>query len=145
MSDFKNIHIGSIVEIKWKDMKIPMEKTCDFLNCSEDEIHKMFVSIGIESELLLRWSQLLQYDFFRIYSQHMILYAPQGSIHYISKSNSKKIISPQFRKNLYTKEVIRFIVDLVDRGAKSKQKVIDEYRIPKTTLYKWIDKYGNKS
>nr|WP_309872216.1 hypothetical protein [Chryseobacterium sediminis] len=53
------------------------------------------------------------------------------------------MFTPQFRKKLYTQEIISFILDLIDSGKKSKQEVMNEYKIPKTTLYKWMGKYKN--
>jgi len=97
-------------------------------------------SDSLDSDHLLKWSKLLEYDFFRIYSQHLILYSPQSS----SKSNHSKLEKtslPQFRKNIYTKEIIDFIIELIETKKKTKTQVIKEYKIPKTTLYKWIAKY----
>lgn len=50
---------------------------------------------------------------------------------------------PTFRKNIYTKEVIDFILELIETGEKTKAQVIQEYNIPKSTLHKWIYKYKN--
>ena len=54
-----------------------------------------------------------------------------------------KTSAPQFRKNIYTKEVIDFILEQISTEEMTKNQVIERYRIPKTTLYKWISKYGN--
>lgn len=141
MLDFKNIHIGTMVKMKWEEVEISLERACNFLNCSEEEIQEMFVSKSLDSELLLRWSKLLQYDFFRIYTQHLILFSP------LTAENENKILRstsalPEFRKNIYTKELIDFIIELIEKGEKTKLQIIEEYRIPKTTLYKWITKYN---
>ena len=78
-----------------------------------------------------------------MYSQHLILYAP------IKKDDSEKVINnyksslPQFRKNVYTKEVIDYILNKIDTGEMKKSEIIERYNIPKTTLYKWISKYKN--
>ena len=50
---------------------------------------------------------------------------------------------PQFRKNIYTKEVIDFILAQISSGAMTKNQVTEVYKIPKTTLYKWIKKHEN--
>ncbi|MBB6372286.1 hypothetical protein [Chryseobacterium shigense] len=102
-----------------------------------DEIYQ---SKSLDAEILLRWSKLLKYDFFRLYSQHLILYAPASEMYH--KQNEKSEL-PKFRKNIYTKEVIEFILELIENNEKTKQQIITEYRIPKTTLYKWIAKYKN--
>jgi len=86
----------------------------------------------------LKFSKLLEFDFFRIYSQHLILYAPATS-RGISKNNR----FPKFKKNIYTKEIIDFIISEIQQGEKSKAQVMEDYGIPKTTLYKWIQKYKN--
>jgi hypothetical protein len=90
----------------------------------------------------LKWSKILKYDFFRLYSQHLILYSPPDSVKESTKRNHENISLPKFRKNLYTQEIISFVLELIEDGKKSRQQVISDYCIPKTTLYKWIKKYS---
>lgn len=143
-SYFKNIHIGSLVKQRVLELEIETSRICNFFKCSDEEIEQMFLQEELTTGILLKWCKLLGYDFFRVYSQHLILYAPPGSTIYNSSSNEKETKLPQFRKNIYTKEVIDFILELVGSGEKTRQQIIDEYKIPKTTLYKWISKYGLK-
>lgn len=138
--NFKEIHIGNIIKSLWEKSDISMERTQNFFKLDKEDILKMFQHSNIDCESLLKWSKLLEYDFFRLYSQHLILYAPQASMH--CDSAVKQTNLPQFRKNLYTPNVIYFILQLIKKGEKTKQEIIREYRIPKTTLYKWIDKYS---
>lgn len=117
---------------------IEISRLCNFMKSTEEEIPEMYKEEHLSTDLLLKWSKLLEYDFFRLYSQHLIL----------SSSSSKglfenKTSAPQFRKNIYTKEVIDFILEQISTGEITKNQVIERYRIPKTTLYKWISKYGN--
>ena len=112
-------------------------RICNFFNCTEDEVIEMYQQENLPTDILLKWSKLLEYDFFRIYSQHLILYAPIKS----ENPNREKSLLPQFRKNIYTKEIITFILEQIDSGAMTKIEVMEQYKIPKTTLYKWIDKY----
>ncbi|WP_315941749.1 hypothetical protein [Chryseobacterium paludis] len=98
----------------------------------------MFKEESISVDILLKWCKLLEYDFFRIYSQHLIMYSPPASINY-NKSTSKL---PSFRKNIYTKEIIEFILNLMATEQKTKKQIIEEYNIPKTTLYKWLIKHS---
>lgn len=123
-----------------KENKIELSRICNFLNCSEKEVFDMYKTESLDTNTLLRWSKLLEYDFFRVYTQHLILFSPQSPVNKNGESNSKSNL-PQFRKNIYTREVIDFILELIDTGSKTKLQIIDEYNIPKTTLYKWIDKY----
>lgn len=142
MIDLKNIHIGQLIEKRVLENKIELSRICSFLNCSEKEIDQMYASRGIDSAMLLRWSKLLRYDFFRIYSQHIMLFS---SNHKYEKDVSKETSLPQFRKNIYTKEIIDFILNSLKTGEKTKQQIIDDYKIPKTTLYKWINKYNQEN
>lgn len=137
--DYKNIHIGELLKQQVTDSGIKISRICNFFNCAEKEIDKMFVSKSLDSDILLKWCKLLKYDFFRIYSQHLIFFSPQGINN--KKKENKVSKLPQFRKNFYSKEIIDFILELIDSKKYSKQQIIDKYNIPKTTLYKWIKKY----
>ncbi len=136
--DFKNIHIGGMIQKRVLESGIEIPRICKFLKCSEDEINIMYTSKSLDSELILRWSKLLEYDFFRIYTQHLILYAP---VLVRETEVKQKSDLPRFRKNIYTKEIIDFILSQIENGEKTRAQVIEEYRIPKTTLYKWLGKY----
>lgn len=138
--DYKNIHIGQIVESRITEMGIEMSRICNFMKCPEEEIEKMFEQKSLDTEILLKWSKLLEYDFFRLYSQHIILYSPP-SMEKQDETKKKKTKLPLFRKNVYTKGVIDFILEQIHTGEMTKEDVIQQYRIPKTTLYKWIQKY----
>lgn len=139
--NFKNIHIGQMIEQRVVESGIEISRICNFFKCTEEEILKMYQSHSIDSETLLKWSKLLEYDFFRIYTQHLILYAPPSEGNIPENKTSEKSKLPQFRKNTYTKQVIDFIMEMIDTGEKTKAQIITEYKIPKTTLYKWISKY----
>ena len=134
---FKEIHIGKLIEARLNEVDIDFARLNNFLQCTDDEIKETFSKESIDAMMLLRWSKILEYDFFRVYSQHLIFYSPP------SKRNldDKKSSLPQFRKNIYTQEVIDFIIKQIRNGNKTKIQIIDEYGIPKTTLYKWLKKY----
>lgn len=139
--NFKEINIGELIENRVTEIGLEMPRICTYLKLKEQDILKIYQTKSIDSEIILQFSKLLEYDFFRIYSQHLILYAP-----FVTQQNGKKekkTSLPQFRKNIYTKEVIYFILKLIKTGKKTKLQIIKEYQIPKTTLYKWISKYEN--
>ncbi len=48
---------------------------------------------------------------------------------------------PQFRKNVYTTEIISFFLEMLEKNEITKREIIETYNIPKTTLYKWIKKH----
>ncbi len=139
MTNFKAIHIGKLIEKRVIECEVEMSRICNFMKCPQEDINKMYEAKSLDAELLLRWSKLLEYDFFRIYTQHLILYAPPS--HGGDTHKKIKTALPQFRKNIYTREIIDFVLELIEKGEKTKLQVIEEYRIPKTTLYKWIGKY----
>ncbi|RKS96406.1 transposase [Chryseobacterium defluvii] len=140
--NFKSIHIGQTVEQGVADRKIELFRICNFFTCTEEEIKEMYQQKSLETETLLKWSKLLNYDFFRVYSQHLILYAPPTTKERDQKFKETKL--PQFRKNIYTKEVIDFILEQIQTGEMTKVEVMKKYCIPKTTLYKWLIKHGKQ-
>lgn len=136
--NFKEIHIGNLISQRVTESGIEISRICNFFKCNQEEIEKMYQAKSLDTEVLLRWSKLLEYDFFRIYSQHLILYAPPSAR---KEKGNKKSNLPKFRKNIYTKEVIDFIIEQIETGEMTKNEVMARYNIPKTTLYKWISKH----
>ena len=139
--NFKNIHIGTLINQAVTESGIAMSRICNFMKCEEEEVKQIYLQENLSTDILLKWSKLLEYDFFRIYSQHLILYAPVSADNENTKTQKTNL--PQFRKNIYTKEIIDFILEQVSSGEMTKTQVMEKYKIPKTTLYKWISKYRN--
>lgn len=138
--DLKNIHIGSLISLRIEECKMEVFRICNFLKCTKDELNSMLLKKDLDTEILLKFSILLEYDFFRLYSQYLILYAPPARADYIRNENTKSKL-PQYRKNIYTRELVDFILEQIEDGNKTKVQIIEEYRIPKSTLYKWQNKY----
>ncbi|WP_426480556.1 transposase [Chryseobacterium sp. R2ACT005] len=136
--EFKDIHIGRLIEKRVLECELDLERICSFFMCSTEEVYRMYHLKSMDSEIILRWSKLTEYDFFRIYTQHLILYSPATE----SNVKASSTTLPRFKKNIYTKEIIDFFLELINSGEKSKNEIIEEYNIPKTTLYKWVVKYG---
>lgn len=140
MDNFKNINIGELIRLRVKECNIDTLRICNFLSCSDKEVTEMYDAKSIDSEILLRMSKLLEYDFFRVYTQHLILYAPQSEKYCYKTEQKNKSKLPQFRKNIYTNAIIEFILGRIERGEITKEQVTKIYNIPKTTLYRWISK-----
>lgn len=136
---YKNIHIGQLIFRLVTEKEIDDDRIVKFLKVPSSKIKEMYQSKDLGTEMLLLWSKLLEYDFFRIYSQHLLLYAPPASLNYKKKETVSKL--PQFRKNVYTTEIINFIVELYHNKEMTQKEIMDQYNIPKTTLYKWIKKH----
>lgn len=147
IGNFRNIHIGSLVAQRMKECGIDLERAAKFIDVSVMEIEQMFTLKSLDSHVLLRWCKLLKYDFFRIYSQHLILYAPQHRSK-IEKNNDEKeseSLLPVFKKHIYTQEIIEYLVELVDTGQKTARDIQIDYNIPATTVLRWIDKTKKKN
>jgi hypothetical protein len=116
--NFKDIHIGSLISRRAADCSIEQSRICKFFKCTEADVEKMLLQKNLSTDLVLKWSKLLEYDFFRLYSQHLILYSPQSSTEYNQVAVKKKSTLPEFRKNIYNKEIIDFILELIKSGKK---------------------------
>lgn len=137
--NFRHIHIGKMIESAVTESGIELSRICNFFKCAENEIEEIYCSENLPTNILLKWCKLLEYDFFRIYSQHLILYAPSSAKKLAEEKQKNQL--PQFRKNIYTKEIIDFILEQIFSEKMTKNEVMENYNIPKTTLYKWISKY----
>ncbi|MGG5209066.1 transposase [Chryseobacterium sp. MIQD13] len=135
--NLKSIHIGKLIYERVNELRMPVGRIEKFMKCSEEEIEQMYQESSIDTFFLLKWSKLLEYDFFRLYSGHLILYAPPARTHSISKGKDSL---PAFRKHIYTEEVKNFILEKIANKEMTLNEVILKYRIPKTTLYTWIKK-----
>ena len=69
----------------------------------------------------------------------MILYAPSASS-IKSKNFSEKNTELAFRKNIYTKEIKDYIIELVLKKEKTRTEIVEKYHIPKNTLFRWLKK-----
>jgi len=138
--DFKEINIGELIYdiVKLKD--IDESRILNFFNNKDFDLNQVFSSKYINTEDLLKWSKLLKYDLFRIYSQHLMLYANMEPL--VAKEDVNQYQVPIFKKSIYTKEIIRFICELINTKKMTIEQVIKEYNIPKTTLYRWLKKYN---
>ena len=59
----------------------------------------------------------------------------------LNKTGNVEIEGIQIRKNVYTKELIEFLVNKVRNNQMNSSQVITQYGIPKTIFYKWLKKY----
>lgn len=135
---YKEIHIGNFIKERAEELAISTERICNFLKKDEESVEKIYKSASIETDLLLRCSKLLEYDFFRLYSSHLILYSPPSAVDKKKNHRSDKI--PYFRKNIYTQEIKEFIIRKIQSGEMTQTDIIKEYSIPKSTLHRWLQK-----
>ncbi|WP_265131065.1 transposase [Chryseobacterium oranimense] len=140
--NLKDIHIGQSIRERVLELNISIERICKFMhyNYNESEIEEMYNSKSIDCDLLLRWSKLLEYDFFRLYVEHLILYSPMPKNSSVHTSNFSTKRNLAFRKNIYTKEIKDFIINKIKSGSMTHSEVTATYNIPKTTVCRWIVK-----
>lgn len=136
----KQIHIGQLIQMRCSELEVDDTRLDTVLKDFEITKETLFQSEAVNTNLLLKLSKLLDYDFFRIYTQHIILYAPPSAPQNLKKSTTKSKL-PEFRKNIYTVEIIQFVIEKITSKEKTVREIMDEYKIPKTTLYKWLTKY----
>lgn len=138
--NFKQIHIGELIRKIVKEDQLDPYKICSYLEISETELTKMYHSKSLDSELLLKLSKVIKYDLFRVYSQHLLFYAPTNNSQHTPRKPETEI--PVFRKSIYTKEIIDFVLELIQNKTKTQAEITELYGIPKTTLHNWIKKYN---
>lgn len=144
MNNIKQINIGSEIESVVKQKNIDLERICKFFNLEEEDINAMYAAESLDTEILLKWCKLVKYDFFRVYLAHLQIFAPDATTTKISKPNST---TPEvsFKKKIYTPTIKKFILDSIENKTLTKLEAIDKYKIPKTTLYRWINKAKSQS
>ena len=144
MHDYKDIHIGrhirKLVELKG----VSNSRACMFLKCSVNEIERMYLQKSIDSEMLLKWSKLLEYNLFMFYHSHLQIYSPKASVAKLKVR--KKVMNTHytFKKNLYSPEIIDWILSKIHDKELSVMDVVNKYSIPKTTVYRWKKKIRKK-
>lgn len=139
--NYKEINIGQLLSSRMRECKIDEERILNILNIDSATLNSIFQANDINTVMLLKLSKILDYDFFRLYSQHLLLYA-SCSHNSFDKQNSKSSL-PIFKKQLYTKEIIDFILKKYFSKEMNKSQIMKVYNIPKTTLHRWIIKYTN--
>ena len=69
--DLKNINVGECIRLRVEELDISIERICNFFKLDEQAITEMYNESDLKTNIVLRWSKLLEYDFFRLYSQHL--------------------------------------------------------------------------
>ena len=140
--NFKEIHIGKNIQDFLIERDISTASFSKRMQISESALLEIIEKPSIDTQTLLKISQLLKFDFFRPYSMNLMLY--RSATTRIEISNNNPVPHPKRRKkNLYTPEVIAFIISEVkSNNYDNIWQVRDKYGIPRTTFDRWIKKYG---
>jgi len=60
----KNVHIGSIIEQKVKESSMTIKEFADKISCERSTVYDIYERKSIDSELLIRISEALNFDFY---------------------------------------------------------------------------------
>jgi transcriptional regulator with XRE-family HTH domain len=60
-----DIHIGKIIKDVFETRNINISEFAELLNCERTNIHKIFKRKSIDTDMLVKISQILNYDFLR--------------------------------------------------------------------------------
>lgn len=52
--NFKNIHIGQLIEQGIKDSEIEISRICNFFKCSQEEVREMYLQKSFDTEILMK-------------------------------------------------------------------------------------------
>jgi plasmid maintenance system antidote protein VapI len=83
MTDEKNnkkrqIIIGSLIKEKFKDSGLSISEFASLIACESRNIQKIFNKEHLSVDLLLKISEALKFDFFKIYSEYLLLEEKQS-------------------------------------------------------------------
>ena len=140
--NFKDIHIGSQLKQIVDLNNIQMERILKFFKIQEVEvIEAMYEAKSIDTEMLFKWSKLLDYNFFLIYHTHLSLFSSSSSAARLKPNQiTEQTQHLQLKKNIYTKEIKDHILNLINTKELTIMQAMSKYNIPKTTIYKWVRK-----
>jgi hypothetical protein len=132
--DFKKIHLGKVIKDLVQELDISEEFIMQRIKCDKNMLQSYYKSENIDVKSMLKWSKILRFDLFRLYSMHLMLH------HGISMKPKNKQIKKELglRKNVYTHEMKIFIINQIRNNAITISGAIEKYSIPKTTIYKWL-------
>lgn len=66
------IHIGRLIKQKMEERHLTVVWLARHLSCSRTNIYKMFERYSIDTEVLMKLSTILDFDFFSFYSDELV-------------------------------------------------------------------------
>ena len=142
---YKQIHIGKLITDRMAEQGMELDELSKKLGSSVRITGTLLNNEDINCRLLLKISKILEYDFFRIYSMNLLFYAPPTMGFRKQLNPGTKPSLPRFARNTYTPQVIGYIIGKFRSGEMTPAQILEMYRIPKTTLYRWLKKYNTPS
>ncbi|MEY8758924.1 transposase [Chryseobacterium tongliaoense] len=144
ISEIRNVHIGFLIKQQVIQSNVDLHYICHFFSSDEQEIYRMYSSRSLDTKVLLKWCRLLEYDFFKVYSESFRLYSTKSAVSKYTVIRRKKRIT-SVRQKLYTNETKDLLINLIITGQKSIVQIVKEYNISKPVIYGWLRKYTKYS
>jgi hypothetical protein len=73
MENIEIIHIGNQIKKRLLEKDIKIKELMMYFRCSNQKIVRMLNSSNMKTDLLMKWSLKLDYDFFNFYTQEFLL------------------------------------------------------------------------
>ncbi len=140
MENYKEIHIGEKIKSMVEFSNIDIDRICNYFKCNTHDVLKMYENKTIDTNILLGWCKLIEYNFFMFYHTHLQLYSPKSATCSLPTEKRKPKASYQFKKNIYTTEIQTFILNKHRSGEMTAAEILERYQIPRTTFYRWLKK-----
>lgn len=68
------IHIGKLIRKRVKEQHLTVVWLANQLSCTRTNVYKMFERYSIDTEVLMKLSIVLDFDFFSLYSGELVEY-----------------------------------------------------------------------
>lgn len=65
------LHIGEIIRQKMLEQHVSVVYLARHLSCSRNNVYKLLSKYSLDTEVLMKISKLLNYDFFYLYSEEI--------------------------------------------------------------------------
>ena len=65
------LHIGKLIRQKMEERHITVVWLAQRLSCSRTNVYKIFDKYSLDTEVLAKISDILEYDFFSLYSEEI--------------------------------------------------------------------------
>lgn len=68
------IHIGKLIRQKMEERHLTVVWLASHLSCTRTNVYKMFERYSVDTEVLMKLSIVLDFDFFSLYSDELVEY-----------------------------------------------------------------------
>lgn len=72
------IHVGKLIRLKMEEQHLTVVWLASHLSCSRTNVYKMFERYSVDTEVLMKLSIVLDFDFFSLYSDELVEYKKTG-------------------------------------------------------------------